>query len=147
MWFDVPLPPQDIEESKRSSKPGAAMTDTRFPLHSSSIPAPKTVNMQANGVVSERKRISGTARAVVAAVVATCTEAPWAALPFTGTEDGSLQVGAGVTTGVMLQLKLTVPENDPTAVNDRPKSAVCPALIVWDVGDPGEEVMVKSGAA
>jgi hypothetical protein len=57
------------------------------------------------------------------------------------------QVGAGVSVGVMAQLRFTVPENDPVGAKAKLKLAVCPALMVWEVGDPEPAPMVKSGAA
>jgi hypothetical protein len=56
-----------------------------------------------------------------------------------------VQVGAGVTTGVMAQLRFTVPLNDSTGARASLKLAVCPALMFWEVGDPEAGPMVKSG--
>jgi hypothetical protein len=68
---------------------------------------------------------------VTEAVVPTVTVTGCALLPLTCTEElDKVQVGAGVTTGVMTQLKLTSPVNDPEGVMTKLKLAVCPALIV-----------------
>lgn len=67
---------------------------------------------------------------MTAAVVATFTVADCVKLLLTCTEAGSLQVGAGLTTGAMVQLKSTVPLNDPVDSNATVKLAVDPALIV-----------------
>jgi hypothetical protein len=85
--------------------------------------------------------------AVAADVVPTLTLTDWVPGPLTCTEAGALQVGGGVTDGVMAQLKLTVPVNAPDGVTSRLKFAVCPALIVRDVGEPGVGPREKSGAA
>jgi hypothetical protein len=49
-----------------------------------------------------------------------------------------------VTAGVIAQLKLTVPENELLEASVSVKLAVCPALMVWEVGDPEEGPRVKS---
>lgn len=64
----------------------------------------------------------------------TCTE-----------ELDKVHVGAGVATGVIAQLKLTVPENDSVGMSDKVNVALCPALIVWDAVDG--PVSAKSGGA
>ena len=58
-----------------------------------------------------------------------------------------MHVGAGVTVGVIAQLRLTVPVNDAIGASARVKLAVCPALMVCDVGDPEPASIVKSGGA
>lgn len=57
------------------------------------------------------------------------------------------QVRAGVTTGVMAQLRFTVPVNDPVGARARLKLAVCPAVTVCEVGEPEAVLIEKSGAA
>jgi hypothetical protein len=85
--------------------------------------------------------------AVVAAVVETFTvtvaAVPWATLTEAGTE----QTGAGVTAGMIAQLRLTVPINDPEGVTARLKDAVCPAEIVAEFEDPEAGPVEKPGAA
>jgi hypothetical protein len=55
------------------------------------------------------------------------------------------QVGAGVTAGVMVQLRLTVPLNIAIGVTTKPNFAGWPALTLWEVDDPEAEVIEKSG--
>ena|ERR1700678_1833714 len=74
---------------------------------------------------------------VVGAVVATVTDTVWLAPFVICTEElDKAHVGAGEPACVMLQLRLTVPLNDPEDAMERVKFAPCPALIVCDVGDP-----------
>jgi hypothetical protein len=85
--------------------------------------------------------------AVVDATVATVTVTGCDPLPAICTEElDRLQVGAGVTTGVMPQVRLTVPLNDPVGARTRLKLAVCPALTIWDVGEPEAAPTAKSEA-
>lgn len=58
-----------------------------------------------------------------------------------------VQSGAGDTTGVMLQLRLTVPLNDPVGARARVNFALCPALMVSEFDDPLTGPRVKPGAA
>lgn len=48
----------------------------------------------------------------------------------------NIQVGAGDTTGVTLQPRLTVPLNDPEGARSRLNFALFPAAMVCEVGDP-----------
>jgi hypothetical protein len=61
---------------------------------------------------------------VVEAVVDTITAKGAAAPAVTVTEPGRLQFGAGVTTGVMAQLRVTLPANDPVGVTAKLNVAV-----------------------
>lgn len=84
---------------------------------------------------------------LVAAVVATFTVTVCVPLALICTEElDRLQVGAGVTTGVMAQLRFTVPVNEAIGANARLKLAVFPAFMVWDVGEPGAGPIEKSRA-
>ena len=59
-------------------------------------------------------------------------------------EPDKLQVGGAVATaGVIAQLKLTVPENELLEASVSVKLAVCPARMVWEVGDPEAGPSVK----
>ena len=62
------------------------------------------------------------------------------------TEAGTVQTGAGMTTGVIAQLRLTIPLNDPAGVTVRLKDAVCPAVMVAELDDPDAGPTAKSGA-
>jgi hypothetical protein len=82
---------------------------------------------------------------VTDAVVATVTVC--AAVPVICPEEGILHVGAGVATGVIAQLRLTVPVNPPVPAKARLKLAVCPAVKVCLVEEPEAAAIEKSGAA
>ena len=64
--------------------------------------------------------------------------------PVTLAELGTVHVGAGVSFGVMPQLRFTVPLNPDTGVSERLKVALCPGLIVCELGDPDVGPMLKS---
>jgi hypothetical protein len=85
--------------------------------------------------------------AVPGAAVATVTVTGAAVPAVTFTKLGKLQVGAGASTGVMLQVRLTVPLNDPMGVTAKSNVALFPAAIVDELGDPGAGPIMKSGAA
>jgi hypothetical protein len=60
-----------------------------------------------------------------------------------------LQIGASVTTGVMLQVKLTVPLNDSHAATTSLNFADCPELTVWEatlaeISKPGAVVLMST---
>lgn len=85
---------------------------------------------------------------VTGAVVPTFTVTVCVPLPLICTELlDKLQVGAGETTGVIAQVRFTVPVNDPVPANARLKLAVCPALMVCEVDEPDAAAIEKSGAA
>lgn len=76
-------------------------------------------------------------RAVEGAVVPTFTVIHCASLPLICTDElDKLQVGPSVATGVTARLRFTVPPNFPEAVRLSVKLAVCPAVMICDVGDP-----------
>jgi hypothetical protein len=107
---------------------------------------PSSINVKIRGIVPPGKPISGTLLLVVGAVVPTFTVTDCVPLPLIGTEElDNVHVGAGVTDGVIAQLKLTVPVNAPVPANANEKLAVCPALMVCEVGDPEAVSIVKSG--
>jgi hypothetical protein len=74
---------------------------------------------------------------------ATAAAVPWATL----TEAGTVQTGAGMTAGVIAQLRFTVPLNDPDGVTARLKDAICPVEMVAEFEDPEAGPIAKSGAA
>ena len=53
--------------------------------------------------------------------------------------------GAVVTAGVIAQFKLIVPENELLEARVSANFAVCPALIVWEIGVPEAAPSVKGG--
>ena len=67
---------------------------------------------------------------VTGTVVPTLTLTDCVKLLLICTEAGRLQVGAGLTTEAMAQLKFTVPLNDPVDSNATVKLAVDPAFMV-----------------
>ena len=78
------------------------------------------------------------------AVVPIVTVTACPLVPEICTEEGTLHVSAGLTTGVMLQLRLTVPANDPEGISIKLNFALCPALTVCEVGAPEAAPSVKS---
>ena len=80
---------------------------------------------------------------VVDTLTATGAAAPWVTL----TEAGKVHIGAGVTAGVIAQLRLTAPLNDPAGETVRLKDAACPEVTVAEFEDPAAGPMAKSGAA
>ena len=144
---DEPLPPHPTENANASTITGAARTRRRLRFRVSNHPEASSVIVQIRGMGPVGKLTGGTNPVVACAVVPTCTATVCGPVPVICTEDGTLQVGAGVTVGVMAQLKFTVPVNDPVGVMARLKLAVCPALTVWEVGEPEAAPSEKPGAA
>ena len=66
---------------------------------------------------------------------------------LTLTEAGKLHVGADVTTGVMVQARLTTPLNDPVALTAKLEVTLCPADTVDELELPDTLPNVKSGTA
>jgi hypothetical protein len=77
-------------------------------------------------------------------VVLTVTVTVCAVLPTWTDELDRPQVGGGATVGLMLQVRLALPLNPPTAANEMLNVASCPAEIVCEVGDPDAGATVKS---
>jgi hypothetical protein len=147
VWVDdEPLPPHDTNVVTASSTIGAARTVSRLRFRTHSQVDPSNMNDHIRGIAPGGKFTGGVAAAVPGAVVATFTVTVCALLPLTCTEElDRPQVGAGVTTGVMAQLRFTVPVNDPVGASARLKFAVCPALTVCEVGEPEAAPIVKFG--
>ena len=131
VWGDEPLPPHELPKANAKNERGRARTSGRLRFRIASHTKPGSIRVHATGVPDGRSTFD-TARAVVGAVVATCTVALCVALPVICNDEGRLQVGVGpgVAAGLMLQLKLTVPVNVPVGANTMLKLAVCPALTV-----------------
>lgn len=81
---------------------------------------------------------------VTDAVVDTITVTGAAVPAVTLTEPGKLQVGAGVTVGLMLQVRFTAPLNEAPGVIAKLKLAAFPALTVWEVCEPVVGATTKS---
>jgi hypothetical protein len=108
---------------------GAARTGSRLRLRTQSNVDPSSVpansNDQVGGIVPGGKLVGGMALAVPAAVVPTLTVSVCVPLPVICTEElDRVQVGAGATTGVIAQVKFTVPVNDPVGAMATLKLAV-----------------------
>lgn len=96
----------------------------------SSMTVPSSPKIHSSREPACGKRKSGSALVVTVALVATLTVTDCEPVPLIGIDDGTLQVGVGITDGVIAQLKWTVPVNVPTGVRARLKLAVWPAVIV-----------------
>jgi hypothetical protein len=119
----------------------------RLRFRTNNHPEASIANVQINGVGPVGKLTGGKAPVVTGAVVPTVTATVCVPLPVIGTEDGTLQVGAGVAVGVIAQVKFTGPVNPPAGASARLKLAVCPALTVWEVDEPEAAPSEKPGAA
>jgi len=116
----------------------------RFRTNSHAEPS----NINAPGIAPGGKLTRGTAFVVMGAVVATVAVTVCGVLPLICTEElDRVQLGGEVTAGVTAQVRFTVSVNDPAGAKDKVNFALCPALTVWDVGEPDETPMAKSGAA
>jgi len=124
---------------------GAARADSRPCLLTKSKPEANRISVQVASLMPGRKLADDIVPAVLGAVVATVTVTGAAAPPVTLTEPGKVQLGGGVTTGVMLQVKLTVPLNAKAGVTTKLKVALFPAVMVDELDDPGAGPMAKSG--
>jgi hypothetical protein len=145
VWEEGELLPHPTHDA-RASNIGAASRGRRLRSRRDSHHKVRSIKVHASGIASGRK-LTGEPRLVVTGpIVPTDTATGCAPLPLICTELGKVQVGAGVTTGVMAQLRLTVPLKDADAMTTRLKLALCPALIVWEIGDPVAGPRLKSGA-
>lgn len=106
------------------------MAGKRLRFRSHSQAEPKNINLHASGSGPTEKMTRCTAPAVTGAVVPTFTVAVCLPVPLICTEEGTLQVGAGVAAGLIAQVRFTVPLNVPVGVKAKLKFAVCPALMV-----------------
>ena len=91
----------------------------------------KPDKMKIENIAPGGDTVRGPALVVTDAVVPTVTVTVWLVVPLICTDElDRLQVGAGVTTGVIAQLRFTVPLKDSIAPKTNLKLAVCPALMV-----------------
>jgi hypothetical protein len=148
VWEDEePLPPHDTQVSTVSTTIGAASADHLIRFRTSIHDDPSSMTVHASGIVPGGNPIVGTLPLVTDAVVPIFTVTDCVALPLICTDElDSVHVGVGVTVGVIAQLRFTVPVNDPVGASARLKLAVCPALIVCEVGEPEAAPIVKPGA-
>ena len=141
------LPPHDTENN-RNSVAGTAEMKRRLRVPTKRPAEPNNRKAQVSGHAVGGKALCHAVQLVTGAVVPTFTVTVCVPLPLICTDElDRLQVGAGVAAGVTVQLRLTVPVNDPIDENAKLKLAVCPALMVCDVDDPEDDEMLKSGAA
>ena len=141
------LPPHPTENAQTSRTIGAASTGKRLRFRTHSNVEPRNISVQRSIVGPDGKLTRGTAPDVTDAVVATFTVTVCVPVPVICTEEGTLHVGAGVAAGVIAQLRLTVPVKDPLPAKAKLKLAVCPALMLWEVGEPEAAPTVKSETA
>lgn len=120
------LPPQPTENANASTTSGAASSGRRLRFRIQSNVEPRSINAQKSVVGPAGKLTRGAATVVTGAVVATFTVTVCVPVPLIWTEEGTVQVGAGVAAGVIAQLKFTVPVKDPVPAKARVKLAVCP---------------------
>ena len=128
VWCDEP-PPHDTHNAKAVAIAGVLRTSNRLqPLANKSA---KPDNIKAGNIAPGGITMPGPTLVVVEAVVPTVTVTVWLVLLLICTEEPDrLHVGAGVTAGVIAQLRFTVPLKDSIAPNTSWKLAVCPALMV-----------------
>ena len=91
------------------------------------------------------KLVDGPPPVLLEAVVENVTVTGVAALPARLTDPGKLQSGAGVSVGVMPQVRFTVPVNDLAGVSAKLNVALCPAVMVDEFEAPEAIAKVKSG--
>ena len=131
---------------KTTASPGVASATSRLRPRANSTAKPD--NMKIDNIDPVGNIIRGPALVVTDAVVPTLMVTVWFVMEVICTEElDRLQVGAKVTAGVIAQFRFTAPLKELVAPNASLKLALCPALMVWEVGEPGAKAMVKSGAA
>jgi len=143
---DEAPPPHPAHDANASTTSGAARPGSRFRFRRNSHPAPTASAVHARGIAAGGKPTGDSVPVVTGAVVATVTVTVCAVLPICTDELDRLQVGGGVTVGLMPQVRLTLPLNPPTDANERLNVAFCPAEMVCEVGNPDAGPTVKSGA-
>jgi hypothetical protein len=144
MCDDEPLPPHPTSEANASTISGATRLGNRFRFRRNSHPEPNINASQASGGAAGGNPIGETLLAVEP-IVPTVTVTVCAVLPICTGELDRPQVGGGVTVGLMLQVRLALPLNPPTAANEMLNVAFCPAEMVCEVWDPDAGAIVKSG--
>jgi hypothetical protein len=144
---DEPPPPQAATAMKAKTIMGTARADSRRRLPTNNRPEASRTSVHPTSLEPGGKLAEDKEPAVPGAVVVTVTVTGVAAPPVTLTEPGKVQLGAGVTAGAMLQVRFTVPLNDPAGVRDKLNVAVFPAGMVDELDDPDARLIVKSGTA
>jgi hypothetical protein len=144
---DEPLPPQLATAMKTTTIEVAARGCSRCRLPTSSRPEANRASVHPISLTPGRKLADDSASALAGAVVDTVTVNAVAVPPVRLTEPGKLQVGAGLTVGLILQLRLTVPLNELDGVTARLNVAFCPAAMSAELDDPDAGAIVNPGAA
>jgi hypothetical protein len=139
-------PPQPTHVRRAKTITGAAKPVRRRFVAKSNPEAPNARVHQMTPVPIG-KLPDGPPLAVPEAVVATDTATEVGELPVTLTDAGTLQVAAGVAAGVTVQVRFTVPLNDPDGESVRANAAVCPAEMVCELDPPDAVPHVKPGVA
>ena len=141
---DDPPPQPPIAMDARTINDAASAGRRRRWLINSRTEANK-ISVPVASLTPDGKLADDIVPAVPGAVVATVTVTGAAAPPVMLTEPGKVQLGAGDTVGVILQVKLTVPLNARAGVTNKLKVAFFPAAIVDELDDPGAGPIAKSG--
>jgi hypothetical protein len=147
-----PPPPQADRPNNNTAIIGIARTGIFRRQPKNNKPEASRIIVQRSGIIPGGSLACEIDPAVPGAVVEIFAVAAAAVPSVTLTDDGTVHNGAGVngagvTAGVIAQLRLTVPLNDPAGVTARLKDAVCPAAIVAEFEDPDAGPMTKSGTA
>jgi hypothetical protein len=138
-------PPQPAIAMDAKTINGAASAGRRRRLLINSRTETNKTSVQMTRLTPGGKLSDDIVPAVPGAVVATVTVTGAAACPVRLTEPGKVQLGAGITAGVMLHVKFTVPLNAKAGMTIKLKVALFPAAMVDELDDPGAGPMVKSG--
>jgi hypothetical protein len=149
-------PPQEDNATPKGSRQSSANPQricgqspcNRFRFRRKNHPKPGTIAIQVIGIAPGGRMTEGTAPMVAGAVVPSVTVTVCGAPPLTDTDVlDKVHVGGGLTTGLTLQVRLTVPVSEPDGATTKLNFALCPALMVWEVGEPEAAPTLKSGAA
>ena len=130
VWEDEPLPPQADNGMIARSMMAMERDVIRFRSCVPSQAIARSNNEPSSGMVADGRPRWNQAPEVIEAAVPTLTLIDCVAEPLICAEAGALQAGAGLTDGVMAQLKTTVPVNAPEGARSRLKSALWPAATV-----------------
>ena len=137
------MPPHDTHDATANTSAGAASAGSRLRVRANNSPEPNAISVHATGIAPSGNSMVGMLLLVTGAVVSIVTVTDCVPMPLICTDDlDNVHVGAGVTLGVIAQLKFTVPVNDPVGASANVKLAVCPALMVSEVGDPPKPKLV-----
>lgn len=140
----TPLHP--THDANTSTSSDATRTGCRSRVRSRSHPKPSKSAAHTSGIAPHGNPSVEIVPVVIGAVVDSVTVTGAVVPDITLTELGKLQAGAGVTVGLMLQVRFTGPLNPLAGVMAKLNVVLRPALMVWEVGDPAAVPNEKSGA-